>query len=203
MNSIRETEKSINSSRKSIEEKLDPIIRELFATEDFHKITVRTIAKRARVGYGAIYDRFGNKEKLLFTFIDRWMSDLCDRIIDHLKGLDDIKERLRKVFWVNLDYYERNPNVGIILYMTVPLKTWMSDETYSMKKMTKIFLGVLREGQERGYLKTNLPARVLMDLMWGQVNRSFVMWIYRGKIESLADQSDPLFEVLWDAIRVN
>ncbi len=131
------------------------------------------------------------------------MSELSDRIIDHLKGLDDIKEKLRKVFWVNLDYYERNPNVGIILNMTVPLKTWMSDETYAMKKITTIFLDVLKEGRERGELKTNLQTRVLMDLMWGQVTRSFVMWIYRGKKESLADLSDPLFEMLWDAMRSN
>ena len=141
-----------------------------------------------------------SKEQLLFAFVNEWLTDLINRIIDHLQGLENIKEKLRKILWIQLEYYEKNPNVGQIIMMTVPLKTWMKDETFKQEKMTGIFLQVLREGQEKGCLDPKFPTRVLLDIIHGMVGRAFTMWIYRGQKESLTSQEGLLFEMIWRAI---
>ena len=126
---------------------------DIFSRNDFHKANMREIAKAAGISFSTIYSHFGSKERLLFAYVDVWLGKLTDRIIDHLQGIEDLKEKLRKVFWLQLDYYERHEELGRILFMTVPLKTWMEDETFVQQKMVVVFLSVLRKGQEEGSRK--------------------------------------------------
>jgi hypothetical protein len=84
--------------------------------------------------------------------------------------------------------------------MTVPMATWMADKTFVQRKMIDIFLNVLRQGQEEGILNPNVRAGVLLDFMYGLVQRSFYMWIYRGQKESLSGQANLLFDLIWRSI---
>jgi hypothetical protein len=125
------------------------------------------------------------------------MGKLTDRIVDHLQGIEDLKEKLRKVFWLQLDYYERHTGLGRILFMTLPMKTWMADETFQQRKMIDLLVDVLREGQREGILNPHVRAGTLLDFIMGFVQRSFFMWILRGQKESLAEQANTLFEMVW------
>lgn len=183
-----------------IRSRLEAAVLDVFSNSDFHKANMRTVAKQAGVSFSTIYNRYGSKEGLLFAFVDEKLYELTERMIDHLRGIEDLKERLRKVFWVQLDYYERNPEVGRILFMTVPMKTWMSDTTFPQQKMIHIFLEALCKGQKEGILSAEVRASVLLDFMHGLVQRSFFMWIYRKQAESLSEQASVLFEMVWRAI---
>jgi hypothetical protein len=128
------------------------------------------------------------------------MGKLTDRIVDHLQGIEDLKEKLRKVLWLQLDYYERHEGLGRIVFMTVPMKTWMADDSFRQRKMIELYLGVLRQGQDDGILNPTVRAGVLLDFMLGMVQRAFFMWVSRGQQEGLAAQSNVLFEMIWRAI---
>ncbi len=180
--------------------RLEAAVLEIFSDSDFHKANIRAVAKQAGVSFSTIYSYYGSKEGLLFAFVDIWLGKLTERITDHLQGIEDLKEKLRKVFWLQLDYYERNPGLGRILFMTLPMKTWMADETFRQPKMINLFLDALRQGQDQGVLNPNVRAGVLLDFILGMVQRSFFMWISRGQKESLAGQANILFEMLWRAI---
>lgn len=186
--------------RPDIHKRLESAVLEVFSESDFHKANIRAIARSAGVSFSTIYNYYDSKEGLLFAFLDIWLGKLTDRITDHLHGIENLKEKLRKVFWVQLDYYEKNPQVGRILFMTLPMKTWMADDTFQQKKMINLFLDVLRQGQKEGILNPNVRAGVLLDFMHGLVQRSFFMWVSRGQQESLAKQANILFEMVWRAI---
>ncbi len=186
--------------KPEVRARLEAAVLDIFSNADFHKANMRDVAKRAGISFSTIYSHFGSKERLLFAFVDVWMGKLTDRIIDHLQGIEDLKEKLRKVFWLQLDYYERNPGLGRIVFMTVPMKTWMADESFRQKKMIGLYLDVLRKGQADGVLNPNVRAGVLLDMMLGVVQRTFFMWISRGQREGLAAQSNVLFEMVWQAI---
>ena len=181
----------------------------IFSTSDFHKASIRDVAEHAGVSFTTIYKHYGSKERLLFTFVNIWMGKLTDRIEDHLHGIEDLKEKLRKVFWLHLDYYERNQGLGRILFMTLPMKTWMADETFDQKKRVGLIIDVLRKGQEAGIINPNVRAGTLLDFMLGFIQRSFFMWIIRGRQESLVGEANNLFEMVWqgmlnpDTIEVN
>lgn len=186
--------------KPEIHQRLEAAVLEVFSESDFHKANIRAVAKKAGVSFSTIYGYYGSKEGLVFAFVDEWMGKLTDRIIDHLQGIEDLKEKLRKVFWLQLDYYENNQGLGKILFMTLPMKTWMADKTFQQKKMINLFLEVLRQGQKEGILNPNVQAGVLLDFMKGFVQRSFFMWVSRGQKEGLSSQANVLFEMVWRAI---
>lgn len=186
--------------RPDVRARLEKAVLEVFSNHDFHQANVRDVAQRAGVSFTTIYKHFGSKEGLLFAFLDIWLGKLTERIIDHLQGIEDLKEKLRKVLWLQLDYYERHQGLGRILFMTLPMKTWMADATFRQKRMINLYLEVLKRGQREGVLNDAVRAGVLLDFMLGTVQRSFVMWVSRGREEPLADQAHNLFAMIWRAI---
>ena len=190
----------LDELNKDIHARLERAVLDIFSSSDFHKASIRDIANSAGVSFTTIYKHYGSKERLVFAFVDIWMGKLTDRIIDHLHGIENLKEKLRKVFWLQLDYYERHEGLGRIVFMTLPMKTWMADETFAQPRMMSLMIDVLRQGQEEGVLNPNVRAGVLLDFLMGFVQRSFFMWILRGKKESLADQANVMFEMVWQGM---
>lgn len=186
--------------KPEIQKRLEAAVIEIFSESDFHQANIRTVAKKAGVSFSTIYGYYGSKEGLVFAVVDVWLGKLTDRIIDHLQGIEDLKEKLRKVFWLQLDYYERNEGLAKILFMTLPMKTWMADKTFQQKKMMNLFLEVLCQGQQEGVLNPHVRAGVLLDFMMGFVQRTFFMWVSRGQKESMIAQANVLFEMVWRAI---
>ena len=186
--------------RPEVRARLEKAVLEIFSQSDFHKANIRDVARRAGVSFTTIYKHYGSKERLLFSFVDIWLGKLTERIIDHLQGIEDLKEKMRKVYWLQLDYYERHEGLGKILFMTLPMQTWMSDQTFRQKRMINLYLEVLKKGQAEGILNPHVRAGVLLDFMLGSVQRAFFMWVSRGQQESLAGQSQVLFDMVWRAI---
>jgi len=183
-----------------VQERLEKAVMDIFSTSDFHKASIRVIAEKAGVSFTTIYKHYGSKERLLFVFVNIWMGKLTDRIGDHLNGIEDIKDKLRKVFWLHLDYYERHEGLGRILFMTLPMKTWMTDESFDQKKRVDLIISVLKEGQRLGIINPYVRAGSLLDFMLGFIQRSFFMWIIRGKQGSLVAEANDLFEMVWQGM---
>ena len=188
--------------RPEVSDRLEKAVMDVFSHADFHRANIRDVAKAAGVSFTTIYKHFGSKEQLVFTYVNIWLGRLTNRIIDHLQGIEDLKEKLRKVLWLQLDYYERHPYLGRMLFMTLPMATWMADKTFEQKKMIHLYLEVLKKGQEQGILNPRVRSGVLLDIMMGLVQRSFFMWVQRGCKEGLAAQSNVLFDMVWRAISV-
>jgi AcrR family transcriptional regulator len=186
--------------KPEVYQRLEQAVLDIFSHSDFHKANIRDVANRAGVSFSTIYKHYGSKERLVFAFVDVWLGKLTERIYDHLQGIEDLKEKMRKVLWLQLDYYERNPGLARIIFMTLPMKTWMADETFKQKKMINLYLEVMRNGQKEGQLNPHVRAGVLLDFMLGTVQRAFTMWISRGQQGRLTDQAGMLFEMVWRAI---
>jgi len=197
---IKQDKTSLPTLRPEVNKRLEKAVMDVFSNSDFHRANIRDVAKAAGVSFTTIYKHFGSKEQLVFTYVDIWLGRLTNRIIDHLQGIEDLKEKLRKVLWVQLDYYERHPYLGRMLFMTLPMGTWMADKTFEQNKMIHLYLEVLKKGQEQGILNPRVRSGILLDIMLGLVQRSFFMWIQRGCKESLAAQSNVLFDMIWRAI---
>jgi AcrR family transcriptional regulator len=193
-------DRHMTALRPDVHARLEKAVLEIFSESDFHKANIRDVAQKAGVSFTTIYKHYGSKERLLFSFVDIWLEKLTERIIDPLQGIEDLKEKMRKVYWLQLDYYERHPGLGKILFMTLPMQTWMSDETFRQKRMINLYLEVLKRGQVEGVLNPQVRAGVLLDFMLGTVQRAFFMWVSRGQQKSLAGESQVLFDMVWRAI---
>jgi len=192
--------RNLSDLKPETKERLEAAVLDIFSETDFHKAGIREVAKMAGVSFSSIYNYYGSKEKLLFSCVDTWLSELCERMVDHLKGIESLKEKLRKVFWLQLDFYEKNPKVGRILFLTIPYKEWMSDETFKQKRMINIFLDEIKRGQKDNILNSTVSPEVILDIIYGFIHRRFTMWVYRGQQNNLSDNSNLLFEIVWKGI---
>jgi len=183
-----------------VRNRIDHAVRELFSARDFHQVTMRTVARKASVGLNTIYKLFGSKEQMIFSLIDDWVYVLMQRTKDHLQGMEDIKERLRKIFFITLQYYEENPDITQILFFSVPVKSWMNDKSYLQKPIHDIYLQALKEGQEKGVLDPNVHARYLLDIMNGMIGRIITMSFFRPYEELPTVQAKSFFDLIWRAI---
>lgn len=190
----------LDTLKPEVKERLGKAVLDIFSSSDFHKASIRLIAESAGVSFTTIYKHYGSKEQLLFAFVNIWMADLTERIADHLRGIEDLKEQLRKVFWLHLDYYERNEKLGRILFMTLPMQTWMTDESFDQKRRVHLIIDVLKKGQQQGVINPKIRAGSLLDFMLGFIQRIFFMWIIRGKQNSLVEQGNQLFEMVWQGM---
>ena len=181
---------------------LEAAVRRVFSESNFHEADMRTIARQAGMGFNTIYKYFGDKEGLLFFFVRRWQDELANRVAEQTDGLTEPSEKLRKVFWSFLDFYCRNPAVGRILYLTLPMTTWMHNETFSQRDLTATILGLVREAQAAGQLRRDIPASLALDILHGMIHRAFTMSVYRGGTNELRASTESLFDLFWNGVCV-
>ncbi|MAS10122.1 MULTISPECIES: TetR/AcrR family transcriptional regulator [Gammaproteobacteria] len=196
------------SERERTLARLDPATRQrieaaaldLFSEREFHRVKLINIAREARISLQTLYKYYGSKEAVLFASLDTWLGDLATRMIDHLQGIENFEDRLRKVFWVLLDYFERNPKVAQIILSSVYLSTWRDDETFRQPALMSVFLGVIQDGRERGILTDEVDEIEISDFIWGVANRTVAMWLLRGRKKPLTANAPALFNMVWRAI---
>jgi len=194
-----------NSSAKAkidpaTQQRVEDAVLELFSEQEFHRVKLIDVASVAQVSLQTIYKYYGSKEALLFAGLDSWLGDLAKRMIDHLQGIENYKDRLRKVFWVVLKYFEDNPRVAQVIMSTVYLNTWRRDDTFRQPELMSVFLRVLGEGRSQGVFIEELDEKDLLDFILGLATRKVTMWLVRERQEPLAERAPLLFEMIWRAI---
>jgi AcrR family transcriptional regulator len=180
--------------------RIERAVLELFSSQDFHDVSLLDVAKAANVSLQTIYKYFGSKEVLVYAMLDVMLGRLAERMIDHLQGIDDARERLRKTCWVTLDYMDKHPAVMMLLFTAVPITRHRNIRIYESPDLMGAFLSVFKDGQQRGVLNDKVSSKVLLDVFMGIVGRVVLMHIVRGEQRSLIDQFDELFGILWRAM---
>ena len=181
-------------------DRLSPVVLEIYAAGDFHRVDMRSIAREAGMSFRTIYRYFGDKETLLFYFINHWLSELYPACVLALDEGGSLKEKLYCLLEAHLAFYEEHPNVGRIIFMTVPLERWMHDPSYAQPELIQYVLRLIKSGQQSGELRADIAALVILDAWSAIFNRAFLMWEYRRRKYKLTDQAAPLFSVLWTGI---
>ena len=194
--SVRPLREIDPDTRKRIEQ----AVLDIFSQREFHRVSLIEIATAANVSLQTIYKYYGSKEMLLFSSLDTWLSQLAARMIDHLQGIENYKDRLRKVFWLALDFFDKNPKIAQLIMSSVYLNTWQKEQTFQQPELMGVFLRVLGEGKSKGILTDEVDEKVILDFLFGISSRVIFMRFTRGDERKLADQSNVLFEMVWRAI---
>lgn len=190
----------ITEMEPSTRARIEQAVLTTFSESEFHKVSLIEIARQANVSLQTIYKYYGDKENLLFTSLDTWLSRLARRMIDHLQGMEDFKEKFRKVFWLALEFFEKNPEVAQLLMSSVYLNTWRKSDTFRQPELMNVFIQVINEGKSKGILADELDERMIIDFIIGTASRNITMWVIRGEEYSLTAIANTLFEMIWRGI---
>ena len=191
---------ALTAMRSDTLARVEKAVLELFSSRDFHEVSLHDVARSANVSLQTIYKYFGSKEALVYTMLDVMLGRLAERMIDHLQGIDDARERLRKTCWVTLDYMDKHPAVMLLMFTAVPVSRHKNIGIYESPELMGAFLGVFKDGQARGVLNSRVSSKVLLDVFMGMMGRVVLMHIVRGEKRPLTEQFDELFHILWRAM---
>lgn len=192
----------ISAMRRSTLDRLEDAVLTLFSTNDMHEISMAQIAKAANVSLQTLYKYFENKQVLVYTVIDRVLARLTDRMVDHLQGIDSVKERLRKTLWVCFDFFDHHPKALMVMSTAIPLSRHRNVAIYEDKALLTAFLTLLSDGQKKGVLNNDVSLKILFDVFMGFILRIGLMHIIRQEKEPLTKNFAQLFNLLWQAIAV-
>ncbi len=182
--------------------RIEQAVLALFSQKDFHEVSLIDVARTAHVSLQTIYKYFGSKEVLVYAMLDVMLGRLAERMLDHLQGIDDARERLRKTLWVTVDYMDKHPAVILLLFTAVPVSRHNNIGIYESAELMGAFRGVLKDGQARGVLNNTVSSKVLLDVFMGILGRVILMHIVRGERRPLMDQFDEFFNIVWRAMSV-
>ncbi|MFN4327937.1 MAG: TetR/AcrR family transcriptional regulator [Limnobacter sp.] len=187
--------------RKATLDRVEQAVMTLFTGADFNSVALIDVAREAHVSLQTIYKYFGSKEQLVTFVLDSSLRRLAMRMIDHLEGIEDFRERLRKTMWVMLDYFDRHPKVILLLTMSIPASRHLDLPVYESPELMGAFLGLLKHGQSQGALNNEVSSKVLLDVFMGILGRVVQMHVVRRDPEPLIHQFDALFKIMWGALK--
>ena len=189
----------LSDMRPATLDKIEKAVRKVFAGFDPSEVTMMQIAKSANVSLQTLYKYFGDKQTLFNTIMDIVLGRLAARIMDHLQGIDSVKDRLRKTLWVCFDFVDSHPDAVMVL-SSISVSRIRSIAIYENKELIGAFLDVLEDGQKRGVLNDSVPLYILFDVFMGFLSRLGLMHIMRQTNTPINDDFDALFIILWRAI---
>lgn len=180
--------------------RIEEAVLALFSSRDFHDVSLVEVARAASVSLQTLYKYFGGKEELVYGVLDVTLGRLAARMVDHLQGIDEPRERLRKTCWVTLEFMDKHPAAMMLLSNAVPASRYGDIRAYESPELMAAFRGVLEDGQKRGVLNDRVSSKVLLDVFMGIIGRVVLMHIVRRERRPLVEQFDALFDILWRAM---
>lgn len=195
----------VSKKEQAVRKRIEQAAVQVFADEEFHQVTLQHIARAARCSLQTLYryygdDKQGSKETLLNACLHHGLEQLAERMMDHLAGVETFRDRLSKVFWAVLVFFDHNPQMGRMMINSVYPGRWGSDNTQAQQRLSGLFVSVLQEGQAQGILNNQVSTPILLDFFYGVLLRVCQMHLLRGRPGRMADQHGVLFDMLWRAI---
>jgi len=139
---------------------------ELFKSAGYHQTTIDDIAQKSEVSRRTLFNYFPSKEALLLP----WAQEILDghvypRVIAYLETQPTTIECLRMLFSVFTETIQASPDV-VQAFMRESLQS----NDIPQKEMVgngvhEIFLHVVRYGQTRGEVRTDIPAEHLASCL--------------------------------------
>ncbi len=185
---------------KKIKERLYPVVLRQFSMKDFHAVNIRDISKESGISTGTIYKYFMSKEDLCFSIIDEKLKDLASLLEMHLQGIEDIREMFRKLFWVTMNFFDNNSGLAVIVFITVPLKSFMANKSYKRETVIDIFNKIIEKAKNKGAIRSDIEINYFVDIYMMIISRHIQHWYVRGMKWQLADTIDNFFDFFWRGI---
>ncbi|HSV96340.1 MAG TPA: TetR/AcrR family transcriptional regulator [Spirochaetota bacterium] len=185
---------------EKLKQRLYPVVLGLFADNDFHQVNIREIYKKSGISPSTIYRYFPSKEDLLFTILDEKIGEIGVLVREHIKGIESMREILRKIFWVTMDYYDRNPGVAVTAFITVPMRAWMKERSYRREDASAILAEVVKRARERGEIDPSIRTSQILDQYYMHCYRQIHLWYFNGMMTKLVDRIPVFFDVLWKTL---
>lgn len=188
--------------RRSAEtrERLFRAALQLFAKKGFAETTVEDITEAADVGKGTFFNYFPSKDHILVAFGEMQLGKLESAVEVARSTKEPMPEFLRSLGVRMTQEPTRNPEIIRALLQaylsTTPVRAAMID---LQKRMHAIHSEMIRLGQERGEIRSDIPAEEIAFVFRQTIFGTLLIWSLFGDA-TLHSRIDAAFNILWTGL---
>jgi TetR/AcrR family fatty acid metabolism transcriptional regulator len=182
----RQKEKRMNSSNPPGRIKIANALRELLKTKDFGSITTSDISSEAGVNESLIYRYFGDKRGLLHGVLSEHLEIFVQMIDSDLKGINGVIDKLRRLIWSTINFYDQNRVFAKILLLEVRShQGYFESKTYQLVKgYTHLVIDIIQEGIDTGEIRDDITPKYTRQIILGSIEHLIIAAIiHNGPID--------------------
>jgi len=195
----KEEADSILNKRKAIIKASESI----FAEKGFYKSTISDVSQALGIGEATIYEYFQSKEDLLFNIPIERTESLINSLNTKLESKEEAENKLRKLVWHYLSFFNNNKNyVSILLFELRSNRRFYASKSFALfKKFSDILIEILKEGKKEEIFKKDANIYLFRNMVFGSIDHLALRWILFGRPTNLLDQGDELIQFYLRAIK--
>jgi AcrR family transcriptional regulator len=170
----------------------------VFSRKGFYRTTMDEIAQEAGTAKGTLYYNFPSKAKLFAATVTEGMEEIIDQVERELESDLPFKEHLRHLIRSNFLLYLKYSDLSKIVFneITSGIDDEVLDEIEKVRVRYIDFISdLLRQGQERGYLR-EIDTRLAAVGLVGFLDNLCNYYLKNDRMLDREELIDTMFAVL-------
>ena len=176
----------------------------LIAAQGVGRISVAALARRVGVVPSALYRHFKSKEEIIQAAV-QWvrrrvgenMREVCLATPHALERLDWMLRRVMKM----VRELQAMPRIVFSEGMSSGHPERKAQAYAMLKEILGEIENIMRQGQERGEIRSDLDARSLAVMFWGMVPAAVILWHMSDGQFDVTRQAEKTWDLLKESIR--
>jgi len=186
--------------RQKYRERLFRAALKLFAEKGFAETTVENITAAAELGKGTFFNYFPSKEHILIAFGEMQIAKLESFVKKAQQSKEPLSAQLRSLITVMTEEPVRNPAIVRALIQANLSSARVRKGMIEIHDRNRELLAqLIRHGQERGEVRTDLPAEEIAQ-GWRQMIFGTLLFWSLFEDQTLPERIESAFRVLWSGI---
>ena len=178
----------------------------VFARAGYHRSRVSDVAKEAGVAYGLVYHYFGSKEELLDTIFRRTWARMLEAVEVVERSDMTAREQIQGVARIVLGAWDVDPDLVRVLIREVARSPQLGREVDEIAHAFSALERIVRRGQERGELRTDVEPRLAAWILYGALEELLTGWVFErlpAGPEDVAEAERAIVAILTDGLAVD
>lgn len=177
---------------------------EVFAEKGYHQATISDLARAGGFGEATVYNYFSNKEEILLTLPLYYLSDLEEKINEHLAGLRQPEEKLRRFIWLYTWWCQNRPKFVRVWLLEIHRQSAYYDSPgYELRnRIMHSTWTMLEEGQNMGQFRKEVDPHLFCCMLTGALNYLFLTRMVFNRELDVLERFDSIAGAIISAITV-
>jgi TetR/AcrR family fatty acid metabolism transcriptional regulator len=175
---------------------------EVFARRGYFHSQVADVARAAGVAAGTVYLYFRSKDDLLASIFERTMKETLVAGESAIAGVDDPRERLRRIARLHLERMGRDRDLAVVFQVELRQSTKFMERFSST--YLRDYLGIIRDtiadGQATGVFRGTFNPTIAAKALFGTLDEMATNWILTRRKYSLAAQADEIVDLFLNGV---